>query len=167
MLYLAGAVAIVEGIGGLLERVSIADPAHTQLVFLAVGTAWTYTLLWVENRPLSSLPFIQRGKQIGGGFAFGVGAFLFVAVVASTGNWLQRAGGWGWKQWHPATLANSIATLVVTHAAYAWNEELVFRGYGYDVVRAAGGPYIAGVILTALFASYHQWRPQVLWVRLM
>lgn len=32
MLYLAGAVAIVEGIGGLLERVSIADPAHTVCV---------------------------------------------------------------------------------------------------------------------------------------
>jgi membrane protease YdiL (CAAX protease family) len=55
-----------------------------------------------------------------------------------------------------------MAVRAITHAAFAWNEELVFRGYGYDVVRAAIGPVAASIVLTALFAAYHPWRVQVL-----
>src|SRR5581483_4112662 len=56
----------------------------------------------------------------------------------------------------------SMSLRAITHGAYAWNEELVFRGYGYELVRAALGPVAASVALTALFATYHQWRLQVL-----
>ena len=159
--YLAGAVLVVQGIGGLLERASITDPAVVQWTLLAVGTAWTYELLRLEGRPLSALPYEQRRAQALGGIVLGAGAFLAVAAVTGAQGWLRTAG-WGWSHIHPATVVRSMGVLALTHAAYAWNEELVFRGYGYDVMRTAIGPIAAACLLTMLFALYHPWRAQVL-----
>src|SRR5215211_7399512 len=63
IVYISGAVLIVQGIGSLLERASITEPAVVQLALLSAGTAWTYALLRQEGRPLSALPFEQRARQ--------------------------------------------------------------------------------------------------------
>ena len=160
-LYLAGAMLIVKGTYSLLERASITEPAIVQWVMLAVGTAWTFGLLRLEGRPLSALPYDQRRAQVLGGVVLGAGAFLAVAAVAGAQGWLHITG-WGWTYIHPATIMRSIGVLILTHAAYAWNEELVFRGYGYDAMRAAIGPVAAACLLTVLFALYHPRRAQVL-----
>lgn len=159
--YIAGAILIAEGVRPLLRRTSITDPAAIQLTMLVVGTAWTYVLLRLEDRPLSPLAFAQRQDQVVRGVALGGCAFLAVAALARERGWLQ-SGGIGWEQASLQELIRSLALVTVTHAAYAWNEELVFRGYGYEVTRAAIGTAPAALMLTALFAIYHPWRAQVL-----
>lgn len=161
IVYLGGAVLIVQGIGPLLERASITEPAVVQIVLLSAGTTWTYALLCQEGRPLSTLPFEQRATQTAYGTGLGAAAFLAAAAAAGACGWLHTTG-WGWQRADIATLVRSMIVRAITHAAYAWNEELVFRGYGYDLVQATLGPMSASLALTGLFAAYHQWRPQVL-----
>lgn len=159
--YLAGAVSIVQGGGWLLERAAITDPLLVQGTMFGVGTAWTYTLLRLEGRPLSDLPIAERRDQAIHGAVLGAGAFLIAAAIAGARGWLG-VGKWGWEQAERKALAASIVKLGLIHAAVAWNEELVFRGYGYDALREAIGDWAAGVVLTALFAAYHPWKAQAL-----
>lgn len=48
----------------------------------------------------------------------------------------------------------SIALLGVGQLAVAWNEEMVFRGYGFETQRAAIGQGAVGVLIP-FFALYH------------
>ena len=49
----------------------------------------------------------------------------------------------------------SAALLGVGHLAVAWNEEQIFRGYGFDTLRQAVGGWGAVAILAPLFALEH------------
>jgi uncharacterized protein len=49
----------------------------------------------------------------------------------------------------------SVALLGVGHLAVAWNEEIVFRGYGFETMREALGQGKAVAVLIPGFALYH------------
>jgi membrane protease YdiL (CAAX protease family) len=53
------------------------------------------------------------------------------------------------------TVLRSVALLGVGHLAVAWNEEMVFRGYGFETIREALGEGKAIAILIPGFALYH------------
>lgn len=161
VLYLAGAIVTVQGGVPLLERLSITHPAAVQWGLLAIGTPWTYLFLRLEQRPLSQRALKVRIGEMRKGAALGALAFLAVAGAAATQGWLKIAGA-GWQNTDITTLLRSVTLITLTHTAIAWNEELVFRGYGYDVVRSAAGPVVAASVMTALFAVYHPWQTQAL-----
>jgi membrane protease YdiL (CAAX protease family) len=54
----------------------------------------------------------------------------------------------------------SVALLGVGHLAVSWNEEMVFRGYGFETVREAVGQGKAVAVLIPGFALYHSLNPQ-------
>ena len=56
----------------------------------------------------------------------------------------------------------SATLLGVGHLAVAWNEETVFRGYGFETVREALGQGKAVAVLILGFALYHGLDPQQL-----
>jgi membrane protease YdiL (CAAX protease family) len=60
------------------------------------------------------------------------------------------------------TRPGSAAFLGVGHLAVAWNEEMVFRGYGFETVRAALGQGKAVAVLIPGFALYDGLDPQQL-----
>jgi hypothetical protein len=55
--------------------------------------------------------------------------------------------------------ARSVALLLLGHAAVAWNEEQLFRGYGFTVLDDAVGRTAALGILIPLFGIYHTLKP--------
>jgi uncharacterized protein len=57
---------------------------------------------------------------------------------------------------------HSSALLGVGHLAVAWNEEMVFRGYGFETVCEALGQGKALAVLIPGFALYHGLDPQQL-----
>jgi membrane protease YdiL (CAAX protease family) len=57
-------------------------------------------------------------------------------------------------------VVRSVALLGVGHLAVAWNEEMVFRGYGFETVREALGQSKAVAVLIPGFALYHGLDPQ-------
>ena len=60
------------------------------------------------------------------------------------------------------TRPGSAAFLGVGHLAVSWNEEMVFRGYGFETVREALGQGKAVAFLIPGFALYHGLDPQQL-----
>lgn len=96
------------------------------------------------------------GALIGAG---GIGAVL--AAAASQG-WVD-APEWGWEQVPVPELARAITFIAVGHLAVAWNEETVYRGYGYTALRQAVPPTVAGAFLTVLFGYGHSFNPQIAW----
>jgi Type II CAAX prenyl endopeptidase Rce1-like len=54
----------------------------------------------------------------------------------------------------------SVARQGVGHLAVSWNEEMVFRGYGFETVREALGQGKAVAVLIPGFALYHGLDPQ-------
>ena len=59
-----------------------------------------------------------------------------------------------------ADVVRSVALLGAGHLAVAWNEEMVFRGYGFETVRQALGQGKALAVLIPGFALYHGLDPQ-------
>jgi hypothetical protein len=59
-------------------------------------------------------------------------------------------------------MLRSAALLGVGHLAVAWNEEQIFRGYGFETVCAALGQGKALAVLIPGFALYHRLDPQQL-----
>jgi len=79
----------------------------------------------------------------------------------SSPGWVS-APAWGWEQMSLNEVLRSAALLSVGHLAVAWNEETVFRGYGFETVRAALGQGKAVAVLIPAFALYHGLDPQPL-----
>lgn len=96
----------------------------------------------------------QTAVQTLRGVGIGVGAYL---------GWIGVATACGWASFPSRTgatisLSNALqsaAILGVGHLAVAWNEEQVFRGYGFDTLRQAIGGWGAAAILIPLFAIGH------------
>lgn len=71
-----------------------------------------------------------------GGLVFSSIASLSVLGVAAARNWV-RALTWDWKRGPtPGLVLGSAALLTGQTALLAFNEERVFRGYGFDTLRA-------------------------------
>jgi uncharacterized protein len=96
----------------------------------------------------------QAAMQALRGVGIGVGAYLTWIGVATTCGWATMPN-WGWTANSLSNVLKSAALLGVGHLAVAWNEEQVFRGYGFDSLSQAIGGRGAAAILIPLFAFGH------------
>ena len=100
------------------------------------------------------MPLHQGVGQALQGVGLGTAAFLVWLGIAKAKKWAS-APAWGWEQASVNEVVRSAALLGVGHLAVAWNEEMVFRGYGFETVREALGQGKAIAILIPGFALYH------------
>lgn len=161
--YLGAAAALLEGVSAALGPAQ--TPEAGLLLHLAVlpgGLLITAAFLRLEGRRRwTELPIRAGLRQLGAGAALGAAAFLAVAGSAAAQGWAS-APEWGWEQAAPGAVLQAVAFQSLGHLAVAWNEELVFRGYGFATLREAWGEPAAIVALTLLFAAFHQLTPRVL-----
>ena len=68
------------------------------------------------------------------GTGLGTAAFLAWLGIAAAKKWIS-APAWGWEQAPIREVLRSATVLGLGHLAVAWNEEMVFRGYGFETVR--------------------------------
>lgn len=107
-----------------------------------------------------SLPFKECVGEFVVGAGLGAGALLVSLSIARAKGWV-RAPHWGWQNHAMSDLMTTTAFIAASHLAVAYNEETVFRGYGYSTMRRALPPAAAGGIMTLLFGLAHKLDPQV------
>lgn len=126
------------------------------LLGAAVLTSWV-AMRTLEGRPLAALglpvgPGAVRGLALG----TAVGLVLIGAVVATL--WLA-----GWLRWVPAAEPGSPflrgAVLALLLAPAAFTEELLFRGYPFQLVARRFGGGAAIVATSVVFAVVHAANP--------
>ncbi len=130
------------------------------LLSAAALAASTVMMRRVEARPLSALglalgseaaPDYLRGVLIGGGF---IGLLVLVQTLL---GWLRTepdVGGVGdWLIY--------LGQLAVVFFVAAAAEELIFRGYPFQVLVEWLGPAFAVALSSAVFAGVHAFNPQV------
>lgn len=102
------------------------------------------------------LPCEQDFKHLAGGAATGFLAIGSLFAVATAQGWVS-APQWGWEQAQitPAAVASSVALTAAHAAVLVFDEEMVFRGYGFDALRDALGLAGALAVSIPLFALYH------------
>lgn len=95
----------------------------------------------------------NRGRQFTLGLVLGTAAFLAVASTATVLGWVRFPQ----PGWHTASKTAVIWTLIsrTAHLCVAWNEEMLFRGYGlHSLAQVVGRPF-AVAILVPVFARGH------------
>jgi membrane protease YdiL (CAAX protease family) len=100
------------------------------------------------------VPLRQGVGQALHGVGLGTAAFLAWLGIAKAKQWVS-APAWGWEQTSLNEVLHSVAGQAVGHLAVSWNEEMVFRGYGFETVREALGQGKALAVLIPGFALYH------------
>ncbi|MEP7189468.1 MAG: CPBP family intramembrane glutamic endopeptidase, partial [Roseiflexaceae bacterium] len=160
--YFSGAVVILEVVR---SRIDVTRPDATVRLHLMVfpaSAALTYLMLRLEGRTDVTQVPIRRGLAhalLGAGV--GVTAWLVVLGVAHAKEWVSLPA-WGWEQTSPSAVIRSVTLHGIGQLAVAWNEEMLFRGYGFETLRAATGTGASAGILIPLFALYHGFSPRVL-----
>ncbi len=137
------------------------EAAH--VTTLPLVTAWTWSCMTVSADGMSSCTGMrgtEPGKQVVVGMALGVSAFLTVVGAAYSRGWVQFPH-WGWEITSKRHVAYTFLLQSIGHGAIAWNEELVFRGYGLHIATTAVGRPAAILGLTTLFALGHGPKPRV------
>lgn len=159
---LAVAVSLSFVVGLLLPR-----PADrlwsigisTLVATLALLTASAVMMRGVEREPLTALGLVPRdlARDWNQG-AFIGGAFMAVVIAA------QAALGWLGFQTEPGGLwewLEHVANLGLVLAVAAASEELLFRGYPFQVLVEGIGAWPAVVVSSALFGGIHIFNPEV------
>jgi membrane protease YdiL (CAAX protease family) len=154
---------------GILQWATARYPADTQAARLATHlTAWplgavlTYAMYRLEGRTVRLKLTPAERRALAGGALLGASAFGAVVASAAAQGWVQSPT-WGWAQTDRWTLGKALIAHGVGQAAAAWNEEMVFRGYGLAVLEEAIGQPAASAVLVALFAFGHPGSVQV-WI---
>jgi hypothetical protein len=104
---------------------------------------------WMRQPTRADLADLARG------IVLGAGASAAVLSVGMAKGWMS-APAWGWERGlsRELVLASTGLTAAQT-AVLVFNEEMIFRGYGFDTLREAVGLPAAVAISVALFARYH------------
>lgn len=110
-------------------------------------------LYWTYEGERSRLR--QTVTYMSAGTSLGVGAFLFVVGVAMSRDWL-RFPHWGWQVTPLPNVAYGVLLNTTEMFAVAVTEELVYRGYSFDLAVKALGKRRASVMLALLFALMHR-----------
>lgn len=80
---------------------------------------------------------------------------VIIYVESAIGLGLMRCPEAGWRRWSPQKLARSSADMGLLTLAVAWNEEVMFRGTGYTLLRRFLNPTLASIVSIVLFALWH------------
>lgn len=154
--YLATSAAMLELSNTL--AIDQSDPyANIHVAAFPGVVALTYALARLrpeDHAAWQRLPTRQDVRELGQGLALGGTMILSVLGIAAAKGWVS-APAWGWEHASVRAVARSVAVLTVQELALIWNEEQVFRGYGFDTLRQAIGLPAASIILTTLFGLYH------------
>jgi len=126
------------------------------LLVAAVLTSWVFQVT-VSGRPFTSLGlpggFLAIRQLLAGA---GVGVVLIGAVVAVF-------GAAGWVSWsvEPGAISLMVAALQLTGLLLgaAFVEELLFRGYPFQILEARFGAAVAVLGTSAAFGAMHSWNP--------
>jgi membrane protease YdiL (CAAX protease family) len=155
--YFGAAALLVEVVAHFQDRRHPYALVREHLTVLPAGVALTYAFvrLHPEDRARWNRVPLRQGLSQGlQGIGLGAGAFFAWLGIAAARGWVS-APAWGWEQASVSAMARSIALLGAGHLAVAWNEEMVFRGYGFEVLRAAVGQGAAVGVVIPFFALYH------------
>jgi membrane protease YdiL (CAAX protease family) len=171
LLYLSGAVAITEVLDAVAKHVggfTLKDERTRPVAAMAlrwshclVGVGWTAVCAKLKGQ---AWPAKVSRADIGlavAGAGGGISAYLLTTAVAAQMGWVS-APAWGWERVPLTRVLEAMLIQGATHVAIAVSEETVFRGYGFDQLRAALGTVPATGVMTALFALYHGRVPIVL-----
>lgn len=125
----------------------------TALPFVVIGTAVFVGLRPQDRARWQRLPLRQGLAHATLGAGLATTAALTVIGIAWTQGWV----GLGDDEVIPRQQHTLRTTLLIqlANVAVAWNEEMVFRGYGLETLSAAMGQPLAIAILTPLFALAH------------
>lgn len=161
---LFGAFAVVAAWGleaaGLSSAGPMSFPPVAASLAAALAAGWVM-MRGVERRPLGAMGFaLGPGALRESALGTAVGAALLgaaVLLVAATGGarWVPDAGT------VPEYLAFALRTLAFFTVAAAV-EEVLFRGYPFQVLERGIGAWPAAVLLSLLFAAAHAANPNVL-----
>jgi membrane protease YdiL (CAAX protease family) len=148
-------LARVELVGRLWELAIPSGIAVAAMLF----SSWVM-LRWVERRRFAALG-LPLGKEAWRGLATGVaiGVGFIVALVA-----LQASVGWLKLEPEAGTLAGwlgRVGSLALLLAVAATGEELLFRGYAFQVLAEAIGAPLAVLMSSATFGALHIFNPEV------
>jgi membrane protease YdiL (CAAX protease family) len=160
--YLSGAVVILEASRSGIDFTRPDATVRLHLTVFPSSAALTYLMLRLEGRTDVTPVPIRRGLAhalLGAGV--GAAAWLLVLGVARAKEWVSLPA-WGWKQTQPIAVIRAVMLNGIGQLAVAWNEEMLFRGYGFETLRAAVGTGATAGLLIPLFALYHGFRPRVL-----
>jgi membrane protease YdiL (CAAX protease family) len=132
------------------RQVIVSDEAIIALVTL--GLSWAF--LRAEGLPLTQLGLDLTPRwlrQFGAGTLLGGGIILAAALASAI------LAGVRWRVGTPglATLASGVGTYV----AVAWAEELHYRGYPFQRLCGALGPWLAQAAFAAYFVHSHWQNP--------
>ena len=146
-------VPLLYWVGGLLV-------AGTAGLLLSAGFANWLSLRIFENRslPAVGLP-LNRGAadNLGFGLLGGIGSACLVLAPPLLVGAAHLTRG----PEHPSAGALPFVTLLLI--AGAVGEEMLFRGYGFQVLLAAFGPYATILPVSILFALLHGGNPNATW----
>lgn len=160
--YLSGAVVILEASRSGIDFTRPEATVRLHLTVFPASAALTYLMLRLEGRTDMTPVPIRRGLAhalLGAGV--GATAWLLVLGVAHAKEWISLPT-WGWEQTPPSAVIRAVMLNGIGQLAVAWNEEMLFRGYGFETLRAALGAGATAGLLIPLFALYHGFRPRVL-----
>jgi membrane protease YdiL (CAAX protease family) len=160
--YLSGAVVILEASRSGIDFTRPEATVRLHLRVFPASAALTYLMLRLEGRTEMTPVPIRRGLAhalLGAGV--GATAWLLVLGVAHAKEWVSLPA-WGWEQTPPSAVIQSVMLNGIGQLAVAWNEEMLFRGYGFETLRAAVGTGATAGLLIPLFALYHGFSPRVL-----
>jgi membrane protease YdiL (CAAX protease family) len=160
--YLGTAAALMQTIGGWFDQDYPTKVALVHLTILPMGAAVTAAGLVLEGRsPTELLPTPEERRQLLQGVATGAAVYLGVLAIMGAKGWAS-APKWGWEDAPAGEVLRTTALRLVGHLAVAWNEEQVFRGYGFETLQQSIGTAGSSAVLVPLFASAHPFIPSVL-----
>jgi len=164
-IYLGTAAGLLQTVSGWYRQSYQDYPTRvvlTHLTVLPLGAAVTAAGMTLEKRsPKELLPTMQDCNQLFLGFGTGTIAWLAFLAIARAKGWISSSA-WGWEHIPLGTILRFVALNMIGNFAIAWNEEQVFRGYGFDSLQASIGTTGATLVLVPLFAAGHPLHPLVL-----
>jgi membrane protease YdiL (CAAX protease family) len=166
LLFLALTVGAVWGVGRLAALLPLPSNGAWGLglnsLVLTVGVLVASAVMMrvIERRPLAALG-LPLGQETGRGLLVGAaigGAYMVVVIVAQTLiGWLRPAPDAGTLvDWFEMVGGLALFFLVAAAA-----EELLLRGYAFQVLVEGMGMAVAVLVTSALFALGHLWNPNI------
>lgn len=171
VLTVAGLLAVGLATSLILERIELTGrlwelgiPSGVAVIALLLAS-WVM-LRWVEGRPFAALG-LPLGRELWRGLLAGsaIGGGFIVTLVA-----LQVALGWLRLEAEGGTAVEWLARvggLGLLLAVAATGEELLFRGYAFQVLVESIGAPLAVVISSAAFGALHFFNPEVSYLALV
>ncbi|MEM8533463.1 MAG: CPBP family intramembrane glutamic endopeptidase [Chloroflexota bacterium] len=159
VLYLVLEALTLEAIIRSHDKTNPYELVSIHLTTAPFATTVTYLFLRYlpqEQLEQSYVPTRQDMDRLLQGIGFGSGALLTYVGVLKATDW-GSLPVWGWEETSLKSVCESVAINGLGHLAVAWNEELVFRGYGFDTLRQAWGTTSAAAFMIVLFALAHKW----------